>query len=152
MRSLVVMLVAWVLSACATGTTNQSLDAEAKLFRALADKACIYVVPSNSTVAVTISMDGRKVGTLENANYLRLDVLPGRHVLSVTRVSLIPAFLSETPQSVPVEAEAGHCYYFRALWTQDERGWQLFRVYLGRVTEAEGQREIDIRTLILPAK
>ena len=152
MRPLVVMFVAWVLSACATGTTYQSLDAEAKLFRALADKACIYVVPTNSTVAVTISMDGRKVGTLENANYLRLDVLPGRLVLSVTRSSLIPAFLSETPQSVPVEAEAGHCYFLRTLWIQDERSLRSYRAYLNLVSQEEGEREVNVRTLMLPTK
>lgn len=152
MRLLGLVLVAGVLSACATGPADSSLNAEAKLFRALADKACIYVVPSNSDIAVTVSMDGRNVATLKAANFLRLDVPPGRHVLGVTPAGLLPAFVREKPDTIPLEAEAGHCYYFRALWTQDERGWQLFRVYLGRVTEAEGQREIDIRTLILPTK
>ena len=152
MRPLGLVLVAWVLSACATGPADTSLDAEAKLFRALADKACIYVVPSNSTVAVTVTMDGRNVATLEAANFLRLDVPPGRHVLAVTPASLLPAFLRETPDTITVEAEAGHCHFLRTLWTQDERGWRPFRVHLGRVTEAEGQREINIRTLTLPAK
>ena len=147
-----VVLVAWALSACAAGPADRSLDAEANLFRALAGKACIYVVPSNSTAAVTVTMDGRKVGTLGEANYLRLDVLPGRYVLSVTPFSLAPAFLRGTPESVTVEAEASHCYFLRALWTQDERNWRSFRIYLGRVTEEEGEREVNVRTLILPTQ
>ncbi len=152
MRLLGVLLAAWVLSACATGPADPSLDAEAKLFRALADKACIYVVPSNSTAAVTITMDGRKVGTLGAANFLRLDAPPGRHVLSITPASLAPAVLRETPDTVAVETEAGHCYFLRALWREDERSWLQFRVYLGRVTEAEGEREVNVRTLTLPTK
>ena len=93
-----------------------------------------------------------KVGTLGEANYVRLDVLPGRYVLSVTPFSLAPAFLRGTPESVTVEAEASHCYFLRALWTQDERNWRSFRIYLGRVTEEEGEREVNVRTLILPTQ
>ena len=152
MRPLAGVLVAWLLSACATGPSDPSLDAEAKLFRALADKACIYIVPSNSTDAVTITMDGRKIGTLRETNYLRLDVPPGRHVLSVTPFRLAPAILREAPESISVEVEVAHCYFFRTLWTQDERSWRSFRVDLRTVSEAEGQREINIRTLMLPTK
>jgi hypothetical protein len=151
-RLLGVVLVASVLSACATGPTDWSLDAEAKLFRALTDKACIYVVPSNDTGAVTVTMDGRKLGTLGEANFLRLDVLPGRYVLSVSPTSLAPAFLRATAETVTVEAEAGQCYFLRALSRQDERSWRSFRVYLGRVAEAEGEREVNVRRLTLPAK
>lgn len=152
MRLLGLVLVAWVLSACATGLANPTLDAEAKLFQALADKACIYVVPANSSTAVTVLMDGRNVATLEAANFLRLDVPPGRHVLAVTPASLVPAFLRKTPDTITVEAEAGQCYFLRALWREDERSWRSFRVYLARVTEAEGQREVAIRSLTLPTK
>ena len=151
MRLLGLALVAGMLSACAAHV-EPGLDAEAKLFRALADKACIYVVPSNSSTAVTISMDGRGVATLDAANFLRLDVPPGRHILAVTPSSLMPSFLRQAPDSIAVEAEAGHCYFLRTLWTEEEGGWRQFRVYLARVTAAEGQREINVRTLTLPTK
>ena len=152
MRLLGLVLITWVLSACATASVDPTLDAEAKLFQALADKACIYVVPSYSTTAVTVAMDGRNVATLEAANFLRLDVPPGRHVLAVTPASLMPAFFRETPDAITVEAEAGQCYYLRALWREAEGGWRPFWVYLARVTEAEGQREVNVRRLTLPTK
>lgn len=152
MRQLGLVLLACVLSACSTGPAKPTVDAEAKLFRALADQACIYVIPSNSATAVTVAMDGRNVATLEAANFLRLDVLPGRHVLAVTPASLLPAFLREAPATITVEAEVGRCYYLRALWREDARSWRSFRVYWASVSEAEGQREIDIRRLILPTK
>jgi hypothetical protein len=151
-RLLGLVLIAWVLSACATGPADPSLDAEAKLLQAPADKACIYVVPSNSTIAVAVSMDGRNVATLEAASFLRLDVPPGRHVLAATLASLLPAFLRETPDTIPVDAEVGHCYFLRTLWREDERSWRSYRVYWATMTEAEGQREIDILRLTLPTK
>jgi len=149
-RLLGLVLVAWALLSCATRSSDPTLDAEAKLFQALAGKACIYVVPSNSPTAVTVAMDSRNVATLEAANYLRLDVTPGRHILAVTPASLVPGFLREAPDTITVEAEAGHCYFLRALWREEDRDWRPFRVYLARVTEGEGRREIDIRTLTLP--
>ncbi len=152
MRLLALVLVAEVLSGCATEPASPTLDAEAKRFQARADSACIYVVPSNSATAVTVLLDGRTVATLEDATYLRLEVPPGQHVLAVSRSSLLPAALRETPETLPVEAEAGQCYFLRTLWREDERGWRTYQVYLARVPAAEGEREIAIRRLILPSK
>jgi hypothetical protein len=149
-RLLGLVLVAWALSACATGPADSTLDAEAKRFQPRADEACIYVVPSINFTAITVALDGRKVATLEETNFLRLDVPPGRHVLAVSPASLLPTFLRETPDTLTLEAEAGHCYYLRALWREAERGWRPFRVYWAPVPQAEGQREINIRKLILP--
>ncbi len=151
MRPLALVLVAWMLSSCAAGLASPNRDTEAKRFRALPDKACIYVVPPNGSTAVTVAMDGRNVARLEETSFLRLDVPPGRHVLTVAAASLLPFFLRQTPDALTVEAEAGHCYYLRALWEKAERGWRPFRVYWAKVPEAEGQREINIRRLILPA-
>jgi len=151
-RLLGLVLVAELLAGCATGPASRTLDAEAKRFQARADTACIYVVPSTSGTAVTVLLDGRTVATLEDATFLRLEVPPGRHILAVTRASLLPGLLREPPESLPVEAEAGHCYFLRALWREDERSWRTYRVYLARVTAAEGEREVAIRRLILPTK
>ena len=68
------------------------------------------------------------------------------------RMSLLPGILRETPETLAVEAEAGLCYFLRALWREDERSWRSYRVYLARVTAAEGEREAAIRRLILPTK
>jgi len=152
LRLLGLVLVAELLSGCATKAANLILDEEAKRFQARADTACIYVVPSNSATAVAVLLDGRTVATLEDATFLRLEVSPGRHVLAVTSASILPGFLRETPETLSLDAEAGQCYFLRVLWREDERGRQPFRVYLARVTSAEGEREIAIRRLILPTQ
>jgi hypothetical protein len=151
-RLLGLVLLAELLSGCVTGFASPALDAEAKLFQAHADTACIYVVPSNSSASVTILLDSRTVATLDNPTYLRLNAPPGQHVFAVTRATLLPTFLGETPNALMVEVEAGQCYFFRTVWRQDEQSWQTYQVYLVRVTAAEGEREINIRQLVLPRK
>ena len=94
------VLMALVTAACASSRADQSLDADAKLFRAPADRAWIYIVPSSNIASVTVTMDGRKIGTLAMENYLRLEVAPGRHVLSVARTTLAPSVFREAGDDV----------------------------------------------------
>ena len=150
MRLFGLVLVAGMVSACASASVDANRDAEAKLFRASADKACIYVVPTTTIPAVTVTLDGRKVGTLEAEYYFRLDVSPGRHILSVAPPSLIPVLFRETGDGVAVDTEAGRCYFLRTVWTEDPQRWRQFRVFLERVNEADGQREVNVRMLTLP--
>ena len=150
MRTLGLVFVAWALSACASGPADPSLDAEAKLFRAPADKACIYIVPSSRTQAVTITMDGRKIGTIAKENYLRLDVAPGRHVLGVTGASPVPAFFRTTHDDATVNAVAGQCYFLRTAWTDSGETWREFRLYLEAMTEEEGHRAVNVLWRALP--
>ena len=150
MRLLGLVLVAGAMSACASTSVDPSRDAEAKLFRAPADKACIYVVPTTTISAITVTMDGRKVGELGADKYFRLDVSPGRHVLSVTPAGLIPVVFRETRDNLAVDVEVGHCYFLRTVWTEDPQRVRQFRVFLERVAETEGQREVNVRMLTVP--
>ena len=152
MRGCGLVLVAAMMSACASAPAGLDLDADAKLFRAPADKGCIYVVPSASRATVAVGLDGRKVATLDMRNFLRLEVAPGRHVLSVARTSLVPVLLREPRDEMIVEAEAGRCSFLRTVWRQDADGLHQFRVYWERVTEEEGRRDVNVRTLVLPAR
>jgi hypothetical protein len=152
MRMLGLMLVAGLLSACASGRVDPSLDADAKLFRAPADSAWIYVLPSSNIAGVTVTLDGRKVGTLEMENYLRLEVTPGRHVLSVTRATLVPAVFREARNDVTLDAEAGHCYFLRTAWTDIGENWREYHVYWETMPEDEGRQAVNVRWLMLPAK
>jgi hypothetical protein len=152
MRMLGLVLVAGVLSACASSSADPSLDAAAKLYRAPADKACIYVIPSFSDSAVTVSLDGRRAGTLTERDFLRLDVAPGRHVLYVTPTSVVPEFSRATGDDVTLDAEMGRCYFLRTVWTEFGGSWRRARVYLERTTEAEGQRAVNVRSLVVPAR
>ena len=151
MKRLGLALVAGVLvAACAAHTTDPSLDAAAKTFRAAAGQACVYVVPTSSTYEVTVRLDGRKVGTLGTENFLRLDVPPGRHTLSAAPDSLLPTVTGAPPENLTVEAEAGQCYFLRTVWTDFDRSWRQPRVYLERIKEDEGQQAVNVRTLTLP--
>ncbi len=150
MRKVGLVLVAWVLSACASSQADWSLDAAAKLFRAPADKACLYIVPIKARSEVIVTMDGRKIGRLVEANFLRLDVPPGRHVLYVTPPNPVPLITREAHQDLTLETEAGRCYFLRAVAAEDEEKWLQYRIYLERMTDAEGQREVNVRRLAVP--
>ena len=152
MRILRLVLVVGMLSACASTGADPRLDAEAKLFRAPVDKAWIYIAPTAGITEVVVRLDGRKVGTLADQYYLRLEVAPGRHVLAATATSVMPTMFRDTRGDVSLETEAGHCYYFRTVWTDDASSWRERRVSLERVPEAEGQRAVNVLWLMTPTK
>ena len=152
MRVLGVVLVAWVLSACAGKTADPGLDAEAKLFRAQTDKACMYVLPSSRVSTVTIFMDERKVGTLEAGDYFRLDVAPGTHVLYVARPSPLPTFTREKRDDLKIEVEAGRCYFLRTAWRGVDEVLHEFRLYLESMPDDEGRQAVNVRWLVPAAK
>ncbi len=152
MRGIALALVAGLLASCAARTADPNLDAEAKAFRPSGGKACIYVIPSSSSYTITVNLDGRKIGSLANENYFRLDVPPGRHVLYVTPNTMIPVFSRNTNDDVALEAEAERCYFLRAAWTEFDRNWRYPRVYLERIAAEQGQQAVNVRTLIPSAQ
>jgi len=148
MRALGVMLVAGMLSACAGQTVDPSLDAEAKLFRAQPDKACIYLLPSSGGETVAIFMDGRKVGSLGAGDYLRMDVAPGTRVLYAMRPSPLPSFAREKKDDLTIAMEAGRCYFLRTAWKAVDGVLQEFRLYLEELPAREGQQAVNVRWLV----
>ncbi len=152
MRTLGLVLVVGLLSGCAGSGADPRLDADAKQFRAPLDKAWIYVAPTSSLTDAAVRLDGRKVATLTDQHYLRLEVAPGRHVLSATSTSLMPDMFRGKPDEVALETEAGRCYFFRTGWTNDANSWGQRRVTLDLVSDAEGQRAVNVLWLILPTK
>jgi uncharacterized protein DUF2846 len=152
MRTLGLVLVVGLLWGCASSGADPRLDADAKRFRAPIDKTWIYVAPTASLTDVVVRLDGRKVGTLADQHYLRLEVAPGRHVLSATPTSLMPAIFRDKGNDVTLETEAGQCYFFRTAWTEDASSWQQRRVTLDRLSEAEGQRAVNVLWLMLPTQ
>jgi hypothetical protein len=152
MRVLGVMLVAGMLSACAGQTVDPSLDAEAKLFRAQPDKACMYLLPSSGGETVAIFMDGRKVGTLGAGDYLRMDVAPGTRLLYVMRSSPLPSFAREKKDDLTIAMEAGRCYFLRTAWKAVDGVLQEFRLYLEELPAKEGQQAVNVRWLVPTVK
>jgi len=152
MRILGLVLVLALLWGCAGSGADPRLDAEAKLFRAPVDKAWIYIAPTAGITEVVVRLDGRKVGTLADRYYLRLEVAPGRHVLAATPTSVMPTMFRDTRGDLTLETAAGHCYYFRTAWTDDASSWRERRVSLDRLPEAEGQRAVNVLWLMTPTK
>jgi hypothetical protein len=148
MRALGVMLVAGMLSGCAGQTADPSLDAEAKLFRAQPDKACMYLLPSSGGETVAIFMDGRKVGSLGAGDYLRMDVAPGTRVLYAMRPSPLPSFAREKRDDLTIAVEAGRCYFLRTAWKAVDGVLQEFRLYLEELPAKEGQQAVNVRWLV----
>ncbi len=146
------VLVVAMLSGCASSGASPQLDAEAKMFQAPIDKAWVYLAPTASLSEVVVKLDGRKVGTLADQHFLRLEVAPGRHVLSVTSSSLMSAMFRDKPDEATLEAEAGRCYFFRTAWTVDPSSGRQQRVTLDRLSQAEGQRAVNPLWLMLPTK
>jgi hypothetical protein len=62
----------------------------------------------------------------------------------------MPVLFRETGDGVAVDTETGRCYFLRTVWTEDPQRLRQFRVFLERVTETEGQREVNVRMLALP--
>jgi hypothetical protein len=151
-RILGLICIVGLLSACASTVADSRLDAEAKLFQASADKACIYIAPTRGLTDVVIRVDGRKVGTLTDQYYLRLDVVPGRHLLAAIPSTIMPTMFRDTQHDVTLEAAAGQCYYFRTIWTDDPSGLRERRVTLEQLSESAGQRAVNVLWLMLPAK
>jgi hypothetical protein len=152
MRVLGVVALLGLLAGCASTVADSQLDAEAKLFRAPADKACIYIAPTQGLTDVVIRFDGRKVATLTDQYYLRLEVAPGRHVLAAIPSTVLPTMFRDTTHDVTLEAAMGQCYYFRTLWTDDPSGLRERRVGLQQLSENAGQRAVNVLWLMLPAK
>jgi hypothetical protein len=152
MHILGLVLVMGLLSGCAGSGADPRLDAEAKMFRAPIDKAWIYFAPTPSQSEVVIRLDGRTVGTLLDKYYLRLEVAPGRHALSVTPSSLMPNMFWDKPEDVTLETEAGRCYYYSTAWREDVSSLRQRRVTLDRLSQAEGQRAVNALWLTLPTK
>ncbi len=146
-------LVVIMLASCdGVPAGGPNLDEAAKTFRASEGKAAIYIVPSSGTNEVAITMDGQKVGRLVPAQFLLLDVPPGRHVLYLTIAGLWGVLPRDKGDELTLDAAAGQCYFLRTVWTEENRRWGHPRVYLENMKEEEGRQAVLIRTYTPPLK
>ena len=154
MRLIALLLAAGMLAACAgVPTAGSDLDGAAKAFSASEGKAAIYIIPSFSASEVTVTLDGRKVGRLVPAQFLLLDVPPGRHALYVTFAGLLwEALPREKNDDLTMDVAAGQCYFFRTIWTEENRKWSHPRSYLESMKEEEGRQAVLVRTYTPPLK
>jgi hypothetical protein len=80
-------------------------DAQARLFKPVADKAVIYIVRDRGDLFVRdvrVAVDGKDVGETLPNTYMRLEVEPGKH--------LIVSF-TNPPASLEIVTQPGGLYY-----------------------------------------
>ena len=154
MRLIALLIGAGMMASCAgVPTAGSDLDDAAKAFRASEGKAAIYIIPSFSASEVTVTMDGRKVGRLAPAQFLLLDVPPGRHVLYITLAGLLwEALPREKSDDLTMDVAADQCYFLRTIWTEENRKWSHPRIYLESMKEEEGRQAVLVRTYTPPLK
>jgi hypothetical protein len=154
MRLIALLLAAGMLASCAgVPTAGSDLDIAAKAFRASEGMAAIYIIPSFGASEITVTLDGRKVGRLVPAQFLLLDVPPGRHVLRVTLAGLLwEAVSREKNDDLTMDAAAGQCYFLRTISTEENRKWSHPRIFLESMKEEEGRQSVLVRTYTSPLK
>jgi hypothetical protein len=109
------VLIAGILS------LTQSLRADAPT-RVRADNARLIVNRSADfgvDESINLTIDGVQVAVLGvNQNY-DVTLLPGRHVLSITTNP--KTYPDQSPNPIPLNAQAGKTYTFTAVWDDSER-------------------------------
>jgi hypothetical protein len=65
---------------------------------------------------VTVSVDGKKVGTIPRGQVYRGQISPGQHVI---KAEIEPNFSNSPPSEKRITAQAGKTYTFTATWKAD---------------------------------
>jgi hypothetical protein len=137
-------IAAVLLGGCATTPPSPApeADAQARLFKPVADKAVVYIVRDRGdffTGTVRVTVDGHEVGETQPNTYLRLVLEPG--------VSLIVSY-TEPPASLELKTQPGGLYY---VW-QDITAERLRAHSALRVVDQSTARLALTNATLLPAK
>jgi hypothetical protein len=86
MRLCNLLAAAALLAGCATHPPSPApdADAQARLFRPVADKAVVYILRDSGDLLirdVRVAVDGKTVGETQPNTYMRLEIDPGKHVI-----------------------------------------------------------------------
>jgi hypothetical protein len=141
MRSVVSALFIALLCACAARPPSPA-DLQAKRFETLPDKAVVYLYrdsPDFSDVPATFLLDGQQQGTTYQGTYHRLELAPGRH--------LITGFAGDGGR-FGFETQPGRLYFIRQ---SVSRFGPFHQSYFAMVGELEG-RDAVMRAELLGAR
>jgi hypothetical protein len=106
MRNLLTVAAA-LLAGCAAYPPSPApdADAQARLFKPVADKAVVYILRDRGDLfirEVRVALDGRDVGATLPNTYMRLELDPGKHeIVSFT----------DPPASLEINTQPGGLYY-----------------------------------------
>jgi len=112
------LIVAMFVAGCATKilATKES-DLEAKAFNPPGDRAYIYVIRHSTIVGnavdITIDLNGKRTGGIQNGTYAMYDVHPGAHtfVMGILRPNPTPTEDFFVPATLELSTQPGRVYF-----------------------------------------
>jgi len=137
-------IAALLLAGCAATPPSPApeADADARLFKPVADKAVIYILRDRGDFfigPVRVTVDGKDVGETEPNTYLRVETEPGmKRVMSYTN----------PPAMLELKTQPGGLYY---VW-QDITAERLREHSALRAVDRDTARMVLTTATIIPAK
>jgi len=132
-----------LLAACAMGPrATPQADADARLYRAVPDKAVIYLIRDYGYLfvqGVTVTVDGKEMGETYPASYFRWELPPGEHII-VSR--------TDPPATLVLKTAPGGIYH---VWQDIHVGFLREHSQL-RVVDATTTRAVLDTAYLLPSK
>lgn len=131
---IVVFCIIAGLAGCASvPMATPQLDTAAKQFAPLPDKAVVYIYRHENlgaAIKMDVGVDGHAVGQTAAKTYIRLELVPGRHVVDS----------QSGKATLELNTEAGAVYY---VWQEVKMGFWSGGSALHLVDAAQGQSEVS---------
>jgi hypothetical protein len=138
-----ILAVGVILVACSAVVplASSDMDAEAKLFKKIPDKANIYVIHTVPYVQRLhdVSIDGGVRISLAARTYTVFSVAPGLHTIAV--------YSTENRELMKLEAQAGSMYFIDMGWKMGS-GTGDVKATVGLMSEVEGKEKIKSMHLV----
>jgi hypothetical protein len=123
------------LAGCASVPMESlELDAKAKAFVPLPDKAALYIYRNETfgaAVPMNLSINGRNIGQSASKTYFQFNLVPGRYSVEST---------AENVAELKLQMEPGKNYF---VWQEVKMGMWMARSQLHQVDEATGRAGVQ---------
>jgi hypothetical protein len=135
----VVSLVVTLTGCASVPMASLDLDAKAKDFAPLPNKGSVFIYRNESfgaAIPVAVSVNGRTLGQTASMTYFRLNIKPGRYIVSSH---------AENVSEVGLDVETGKSYF---VWQEMKMGLWTARTNLQQVDEDKGRAGVSESKLI----
>jgi len=137
---LFIFVIIWLLSGCAySPVASVAQDSKAKDFNTSPHKASLYIYRNETlyyAVPMTVSVNGKVLGTTAGHKYFRLSLRPGKYTIESSAENLAKLTLT---------VEAGKNYF---IWQEAKIGLLTGRSLLHQVDEETGRMGVNESKLI----